>query len=99
MFWKRVKVLRATCSSTKAPPPIVFDDHGGTITDPLEVLRTWRKFSAKVASTSLEGTSEEGIYDEDYQSRMRGNLDNLRKVKVDQADLDHPIDADEVFRR
>lgn len=98
LFWKRVKVLRATCSSTKAPPPIVFDDDGGTITDPLEVLRTWRKFSAKVASTSLEGTSEEGIYDEDYQSRMRDHLDNLHKVKVDQGDLDHPIDADEVFR-
>ena len=64
----------------------------------MEVLRAWHKFSAKVASTDLEGTSEEGIYDEDYQAQMRDDLNSRRKVQEDQVGLDHPIDDDEVFR-
>ena len=33
LFWRRVKVLRATCSSTKTPAPTVYNDEGETIPD------------------------------------------------------------------
>ena len=74
------------------------DAEGKTVTDPTEVLRVWREFSANIASADLQGTKEEGIYDEDYHDRVEARLAWLRRVKCTQPDLDSAITAKEVFK-
>ena len=97
-FWGKFKQVRGSITVDKSPPPVAYDTDGGMVTDPVEVLRAWRNFSACIASTDLTGTTEEGIYDEDYKKGVEQRLEWLRNVKIHQPDLDHPITAGEVFR-
>ena len=83
--------------TAKAPPPVVKDRHGGTITDPVEVLRRWRDFSASISTNDLTGTEEEGQYDEDHKKEMEERLEWLRRLRLHQPLLDRPISDIEVF--
>jgi hypothetical protein len=48
----------------------------------VEVLRAWRDFSANIASSDLTGTTEEGIYDEDFKKEREERLEWLRRVRI-----------------
>ena len=41
LFWGKFKSLRGSTKAGKAPPPVVHDEEGQTVTDPNEVLRVW----------------------------------------------------------
>ena len=97
LFWGKFKLLRNSIHVAKSPPPVATDDQGNTATDPVEVLRVWRKFSSNIASKEVRGTSEEGIYDEQFQKKVEDRLEWLRSVKHHQPVLDDPITAGEVF--
>ena len=97
LFWGKFKLLRNSIHVAKSPPPVVTDEKGNTVTDPVEVLRVWREFSANIASKEVSGTTEEGIYDEEYQKEVEERLEWLRSVKQHQPVLDDPITAGEVF--
>ena len=89
--------MRNSIHVAKSPPPVVTDEKGNTVTDPVEVLRVWREFSANIASKEVSGTTEEGIYDEQYQKEVEERLEWLRSVKQHQPVLDDHITAGEVF--
>ena len=55
-FWGKFKLLRNSIHVAKSPPPVATDQEGKVVTDPVEVLRTWRDFSATIASADLTGT-------------------------------------------
>ena len=63
--------------------------------DPVEVLKVWRRFSAEMADMTSE---EEGIYDDEFKEATENRLKNLRKLRIEQPILDDPITAEEVFR-
>ena len=67
------------------------------MTDPVEVLRVWRDFSAGIASADLSGTQEEGIYDDEYKLEVEERLEWMRSIRLHQRVLDDPITAMEVF--
>ena len=67
------------------------------MTDPVEVLRAWRDFSAGIASADLSGTQEEGMYDDEYKRKVEERLEWMRSVHQHQPILDDPITAMEVF--
>ena len=97
LFWGRFKSLRGRMGVAKSPPPVVNDSEGRTVTDPVEVLRIWRDFSARIADDDLAGTREEGKYDEDYERDQRERLEWLRRIRYHQPDLDRAITETEVF--
>jgi hypothetical protein len=97
LFWGRFREIRNSIVVNKAPPPVAVNAKGVTVTDPVEVLRAWRDFSAAIASADLTGTKEEGIYDDEYKYDVEDRLEWLRRVRVHQPDLDHPFMAEEVF--
>jgi hypothetical protein len=97
LFWSRFKTLRNSLCVNKSPPPVAIDVNGKTATDPWEVLRIWRDFSASIASSDLKGTTEEGIYDEDYEEEVKERLEWLRLIRIHQPELDGVITLDEVF--
>ena len=97
LFWGKYKTIRGTAKAGKAPPPVVKDNCGNTITDPTDVLRAWRDFSAGIANSDLEGTKEEGIYDEDHRLEVERKLHLKQLARVHQHDLDYPITDLEVF--
>ena len=68
------------------------------MTDPVEVLRVWRDFSAGIASADLSGSQEEGIYDDEYKREVEERLEWMRSVHQHQPQLDAPITAMEVFK-
>jgi hypothetical protein len=96
-FWSKFRCLRNSINVCKSPPPVATNSTGETVTDPVEVLRAWRDFSAGIASADLTGTSEECIYDEDYRVEVEERLDMMRRVRVHQPELDGPITRKEVF--
>lgn len=98
LFWAKFKKISNTIHVSKSPPPVAINKHGTTITDPVEVLHAWRDFSANMASSDLANTSEEGIYDEDYKREVDERLEWLRRIKIHQLELDHPITRLEVFK-
>ena len=98
LFWSKFKQMRNTIRVNKSPPSVATDEHGDTITDPVGVLRAWRDFSARIASADLEGTDEEGIYDEEYKKEVEARLRRLRNIRAHQPELDRPITAAEIFR-
>ena len=67
------------------------------MTDPVEVLKAWRDFSAGIASADLSGTQEEGKYDDEYKKEVEERLAWMRSVRLHQPTLDDPITAMEVF--
>ena len=97
LFWSKYKTLRGAAKAGKAPPPVVKDADGTTITDPTDVLRAWRDFSAGIANSDLQGTKEEGIYDEDYRKDVERMLKLKKLARYHQHELDSPITDLEVF--
>ena len=81
LFWRKMKTLRASVRPPKAPPPVVENDQGEIVTDPVAVLKAWRDFCAKLASKDLTGSSEEGMYDDEYMQRVEERLARLRAYK------------------
>jgi hypothetical protein len=98
LFWGKFKLLRNSIHVAKSPPPVATDSEGKVVTDPVEVLRVWRDFSAGIASADLSGTQEEGIYDDEYKREVEERLEWLRSVHQHQPVLDAPITAMEVFK-
>jgi hypothetical protein len=96
-FWNKFRTVRNSIVVPKAPPPVAINASGDTVTDPIEVLKAWRDFSASIASTDLEGTTEEGIYDDEHRVEVETRLAWLRLVRKYQPDLDRPFTAEEVF--
>jgi hypothetical protein len=97
LFWGKFKLLRNSIHVAKSPPPVATDAEGKIVTDPVEVLRAWRDFSAGIASADLSGTQEEGIYDDEYKREVEERLEWMRSVHQHQPVLDNPITAMEVF--
>ena len=97
LFWGKFKLLRNSIHFAKSPPPVATDAEGKIVTDPVEVLRAWRDFSAGIASADLSGTQEEGIYDDEYKREVEERLEWMRSVHQHQPVLDNPITAMEVF--
>ena len=97
LFWGKFKLLRNSIHVAKSPPPVATDQEGKVITDPIEVLRAWRDFSATIASADLTGTQEEGIYDDEYKREVEERLEWMRSAHLHQPILDAPITAKEVF--
>ena len=97
LFWGKFKLLRNSIHVAKSPPPVAINAEGKTVTDPVEVLRAWRDFSASIASADLSGTREEGRYDDEYKREVEERLEWMRSVHQHQPVLDAPITALEVF--
>jgi hypothetical protein len=97
LFWGKFRLLRNSIHVAKSPPPVATDSEGKTVTDPVEVLRAWRDFSAGIASADLSGTQEEGMYDDEYKREVEARLEWMRSVRLHQPVLDDPITAMEVF--
>ena len=97
LFWGKFKALRNSINVSKSPPPVALDADGNTVTDLIGVLRAWREFSARMASRELAGTTEEGIYDEEYQREVEDRLAALRLVHLHQPELDGAITKEEIF--
>ena len=97
VFWGRFKRLRNSIRVTKSPPPVATDKDGRTVTDPLEVLCIWKDFSASIAAKDLCGTTEEGIYDNEYQRETEERLEWYRSMRNHQPILDDPILESEVW--
>jgi hypothetical protein len=97
LFWSRFREVRNSITVSKSPPPVATNAEGVTVTDPVEVVRAWRVFSAGIASSDLTGSREEGRYDDDYKAEVEARLAWLRRVRVYQPHLDYPITAREVF--
>jgi hypothetical protein len=97
LFWGKFKKVRNSIVVNKSPPPVAVNSKGITVTDPIEVLKAWRDFSAAIASTDLSGTKEEGIYDDEYKDEVEAHLNWLRQVRVHQPILDRPFGPKEVF--
>ena len=97
-FWARYKRLKGTTRSDKSPPPVASNEEGDVVTDPVEVLKIWRKFSAAIASSTLEGTEEEGKYDDEYKREVEDRLELLRRARLHHPILDRPITKLEVWR-
>ena len=62
--------------------------------DPVEVLKAWRRFCAEIASSA---PGEECIYDDEYKEEVEARLEGLRGRRVYQPELDSPITSKEVF--
>ena len=97
-FWSKFNTLRGAARAGKAPPPVVADEAGDTVNDPLKVLRIWRDFSSQMACSDLTDTQEEGIYDDEYKVNIEKYLDFLHQFKDNQQELDAPITDKEVFK-
>jgi hypothetical protein len=98
LFWGKFKLLRNSIHVAKSPPPVATDSEGKVLTDPVEVLKAWRDFSANIASADLTGTQEEGIYDDEYKREVEERLEWMRSLHLHQPVLDAPITALEVFK-
>ena len=94
LFWSRAKRTTGRLKAGVAPPPMVMNSEGKVESDPVEVLRIWRRFSAEMASTTPQ---EEGIYDDDYRDEVERRLDGLRRLDIRQEELDGAITVEEVF--
>jgi hypothetical protein len=95
LFWARANRITGRMRKTVSPPPMVMDEEGRVESDPIEVLRIWRRFSAEMADSTPD---EEGIYDDDFKKLTESKLEQLRKLRLEQPHLDGQITAEEVFR-
>lgn len=95
LFWARANKITGRMRKTFSPPPLVMNEEGKVESDPIEVLRIWRRFSAEVADMT---PSEEGMYDEEFKESNEKRLEYLRQLRIEQPKLDEPITAAEVFR-
>jgi len=96
-FWARYKRLKGTTRTNKSPPPVVNNEEGDVVTDPIEVLKIWRSFSAAIASSNLDGTQEEGKYDDEYKREVEDRLELLRRARLHHPILDRSITRLEVW--
>ena len=90
-FWGMWKRLKGTTRVDKSPPPVAENDKGEAVTDPVEVLKIWRNFSAAIACADLTGTDE-------YKQQVEDRLQLLRRARLHQPELDRRITHDEVWR-
>ena len=97
LFWARYKRLKGTTRVNKSPPPVAEGNNGEVVTDPVEVLKVWRNFSASIASSDLRDTQEEGIYDDEHQREIDDRLDLLKRAKLHHPILDGAITELEVW--
>jgi hypothetical protein len=95
LFWSKVKSLRGARAGNKAPPSVAARPDGTPESDPQKVIEIWRYFCAEIASRNP--TSEEGIYDDQYQRDTQQELERLKNIRIHQAALDQPISDLEVF--
>ena len=77
---------------------MALNAEGETVTEPFEVLKAWRDFSAGMASLDLVDTREEGRYDDECEEEVAADLRWRRGVREHQPDLDKAIYPLEVFR-
>jgi hypothetical protein len=98
LFWARFRSVRNSILVSKSPPAVALNGDGDTMTDPAKVLRVWRDFSARIASSDLTGTPEEGRYDDANKTKVERRLTWLRRVHQCQPLLDSPFTAEEVFK-
>jgi len=94
LFWSHTKRVTAGLKAGISPPPLVRDSKGKVQSDPVEVLKAWRRFCAGIASSTPE---EEGIYDDEYKEAVEARLEELREHQIHQPELDRPITSKEVF--
>ena len=94
LFWARVRNSSGSLQSV-APPQMALNANGDTETDPVEVLRTWRRFSSEIANSVPE---EEGIYNDDYKLEVESRLKLLQAFRLHQPELDGYISDDEIFK-
>ena len=95
IFWARAKHIRNGMRASKSPPPMAINEQGTIASDPVEVLRIWKRFSADIANPSPE---DEKIYDEDHKSNTEARLATLRSLRINQPELDKEISETEIFR-
>ena len=95
LFWAQVKAsVAGGLVNTVSPPPMAIDEDGKVETDPVNVLKVWKRFSERIANP---GPSEEGIYDEEHKERVELELERLRANREHQPEFDGPITREEVF--
>lgn len=94
LFWARAKRLTNRLTRTAAPPPMVQNKDGVIESDPVEVLKTWRKYSATIADNTPK---EEEIYDDSHHRYIEERLRRLNMVRLHQDGLDDPISEDEIW--
>ena len=97
-FWGRYKRLKGTTRTNMSPPPVAKNDKGEVVTDPVEVLKVWRNFSASIASADLDGSKEEGKYDDEYKKEVEDRLELLRRARLHHPILDRCITEEEVWK-
>jgi hypothetical protein len=95
LFWARVRNSSGSLRNSVAPPQMALNANGDTETDPVEVLRTWRRFSAEIANSVPE---EEGIYNDEYKLEVESRLKLLQASRLHQPELDSPISDGEIFK-
>jgi hypothetical protein len=94
LFWARAKRVTGRMQTGISPPPMAMNSEGKVESDPVEVLKIWRRFSAEMADMTPE---EEGIYDEEYKAEVEARLDRLRRLDIFQEEMDGFITDKEVF--
>jgi hypothetical protein len=96
LFWAGVKREGKGMRASVSPPPMA-QENGETVSDPVEVLKVWRRFSASIADPGLS-QEEEGIFDDEHKKIVEERLARFRQLKLFQDDLDYPITDEEVFK-
>ena len=95
LFWNRGKKVTSRMKASISPPPMAMNEDGLVESDPVEVLKIWRRYSAQVADMT---PAEEGIYDDEHRDQVEARLEGLRRLNIHQPELDHDITREEVFR-
>ena len=95
LFWTRVKNSSGALRDSVSPPQMALNAEGDTVTDPVEVLRTWRQLCLEIANSTPE---EEGIYNDDYKLFVEARLELLQTLELHQPELDGPISDEEIFQ-
>ena len=97
LLWSRAKRFTGRLKTGISPPPLALNDEGKVESDPVQVLKIWRRFSSEMASMTQE---EMGKYNDDYKEEEEARLERLRirSKSIVQPALDGPITVLEVFR-
>jgi hypothetical protein len=82
LFWAKAKGIMNGLRSTVSPPPMITVKERGGIrceTDPILVLKAWRKFSSEIANP---GRDEEGKFDDEHKERTERPWNKLNASRV-----------------
>ena len=94
LFWARAKKLTNRMRASPSPPAMVHNEEGEVESDPIQVLKIWRRFTRDIANTTPE---EEGIYDEEHRREVEERLMLLRTLRLHQHEFDREITREEIF--